>query len=763
VRFRVRKGILKAAILVAAGLGLLVAAAAGGYWYALDSTAVKYETAFVKPADIVRRVNRQGVAAAARESAMRSTAGGTVTEVLVSGGETVKAGDVLCRLSNPSVLVAADQARVSLELAKLREDELFRQAGAMQVTAPVPGRITSLAARTGDLVNQGAVAATIEATKTLSVEIMVPEHAATVVRPGLAARVSIPAVAGAVAPGLVTEVGGSLRGAPGSAGFPVRIQFTSPSGVVPGMTASVVMEVTGVRLPVSGKVAEDPGEVLVAPDKATVVSVCAVAGQEVAAREVLAVLDCPDLLVRRDQARLTYENIRRAYEDLVETYDPSLPYHVNLRQQYLKAKQTYDGLEAAVGQLEVASPCKGRVVSVAVREGDVLEAGAAVAQVVPLGSLVVKAQVPGGRLASLELGGRLLVDLPDSGRTSLIGTLTGISPQTPGLASEGYFEITVEVRGDVSSWPGAAARVILPEGPETVEAVGQVTSESQESVRFGASGAVSLVMVQEGDEVAAGDVLYVLVNEALLTGAASWSGQAPSREELASRAGASLREEMLRTRAAELTYEQRRAEAAGLTLRAPHDGTVAEVRYRAGDVVSPGAQVLSIIDTSAVEILTDVGELDVARLEPGMEADVYFPAISQETFTGRLVDIGYTPTRGQEGAAYPLRFRLEGVQGVVPGMSCTVSIATDARTDVLAVPVEAVVERYGSPAVRVVRDEGQTEAQRLTAIQKAGRTYKGEVEWVYIITGISDGVHVEVVRGLPLHTEVVVREKETTR
>ncbi|MDP2871130.1 MAG: HlyD family efflux transporter periplasmic adaptor subunit [Bacillota bacterium] len=746
-------------------IGLVVVAAAfgGGYWYSLDSVAARYDTVLAENRDIVRVVTRPGRTAAAREETLRFGVSGIVGAVLAKPGQPVVAGDPLVRLDSPAAKLAAEQAYTSLELARLRLEDMVRQANDLVVTAPFSGRVASVPAISGETVARGAVAAVIEDPDRMVVEVRVPEHLVAAMKPGQQVRLAFPTLAGRIAPGWVAEVGGSLQGQAGSAYGTAQVAFRNPGGVVAGTTVVVSATVEGSALPALGRVVPAEGQVLAAQDAATVLSVPAVPGQAVQAGDLLVEMENEQLSIQCEQALLTYNSARQRYESVSIYYtNPDDPMLVNSRLQYQQAKLNYDQLAARVAALRVTASWPGTVAAVNVKAGDVIPAGTVVAQLVRKGSFMVTAMVPTARFAGLGTGQGVLVDLPELGVSGVAGTVVRKSGQAAGSGASSSFEITVEARYPALQipWPGTVARVNLPAGQETFEASGSARAEQRETVRFGASGTVAAVAVTEGSMVTEGSTLMTLANESLIAPAAVVSPDEPLTADsalLESIAGPSLREEMLRTRSAELAYRQKLTELAALTLRASYSGTLADVKVKAGDAVAAGTAGATIVDNSTLDVVTDISELDIASIAVGQEMEVYFAAVPDSGLGARVTEIGLEPRQASEGALYPLRLRLSGAAGIRGGMNCVVAIVTDIRRNVLAVPVECVQSRFGAKAVRVVLDRKQ-ETSGTTSIQRA-RVWKGDVEWAYVVTGVSDGAYVEILKGLSMWSEVVVRER----
>ena len=109
---------LRRAAMAVVGVALLAAVFFAGYWYSLDSVKLRYETAFVEYADIVRTVVRAGTVVPAAEQTIRAGTGGSVETILVKAGDVVAAGQTLLLLSNPQAELSGRQAQVSADIAR---------------------------------------------------------------------------------------------------------------------------------------------------------------------------------------------------------------------------------------------------------------------------------------------------------------------------------------------------------------------------------------------------------------------------------------------------------------------------------------------------------------------------------------------------------------------------------------------------------------------------------------------------------------------
>ena len=73
-----------------------------------------------------------------------------------------------------------------------------------------------------------------------------------------------------------------------------------------------------------------------------------------------------------------------------------------------------------------------------------------------------------------------------------------------------------------------------------------------------------------------------------------------------------------------------------LELLAPFDGTISAVEVVAGEFVAPGIVVVRMADFNWVVESTDLTELNIARIQPGMPAMIKFDALPDVELIGRV-------------------------------------------------------------------------------------------------------------------------------
>ncbi|MCA9726719.1 MAG: efflux RND transporter periplasmic adaptor subunit [Candidatus Eisenbacteria bacterium] len=311
----------------------------------------------------------------------------------------------------------------------------------------------------------------------------------------------------------------------------------------------------------------------------------------------------------------------------------------------------------------------------------------------------------------------------------------GRESDTPASAADG---------GDDS---GAAARVaplpvggvVVHEGPLVlaVHGTGRAVAVQRAALSSRVGERVRTVAVKPGQSVAKGDVLVELDPvpfELALREAEAARGRAElefQAQVFADPDDSAQRHSRVADRVglteAEQRVERARLDLEGAVLRAPFSGEVVSVEVAPGERVQAGSPLVTLVSSDPIRLPVEVLEADFGRLRPGASADVRFPALAGEAFTGRIAALGpeIDPSRGT-GVAY---LELANPGGRIrPGMYAEVALAAGLLEHRIAVPREAVLERDHRTLVFRVRD--------------------GRAEWSYVETGVETDDEVEVLSGV---------------
>jgi HlyD family secretion protein len=185
-----------------------------------------------------------------------------------------------------------------------------------------------------------------------------------------------------------------------------------------------------------------------------------------------------------------------------------------------------------------------------------------------------------------------------------------------------------------------------------------------------------------------------------------------------------------------LALEQARADLEAAVLRAPFDGVVAAVYGVAGDQVSAGASLITLLDPAAVEAQVTVIEEDLPLVEIGQGVEVFFDARPDATVQGQVARIVPQREPGSDRPLYPVYVALDQLpEKLAPGMTVDCSIVIARRADALCLPRALVRARSDGTAKVEVWANGQVE-ERTIQVGLRGDVY------VEILDGLREGEQV---------------------
>ena len=199
-------------------------------------------------------------------------------------------------------------------------------------------------------------------------------------------------------------------------------------------------------------------------------------------------------------------------------------------------------------------------------------------------------------------------------------------------------------------------------------------------------------------------------------------------------------------RDAELVAAQAALDAAvanleSAVLRAPFGGIVVAVNIEAGEQVNANTRAVEIADPSIVEVSGSVDEIDVLFLQEGARAAVNLEALGTQTLPGTVSSIATVGTSQQGVVTYPVTIRVESSAGdqLPEGLSATAQVVIREQTDSLLIPLQALYGSVQAPTVRVVNGENIVDRQVSLGIS--------DDFWIVVEDGLAEGefISMEVV------------------
>ena len=186
-------------------------------------------------------------------------------------------------------------------------------------------------------------------------------------------------------------------------------------------------------------------------------------------------------------------------------------------------------------------------------------------------------------------------------------------------------------------------------------------------------------------------------------------------------------------------------------IRSPIDGIVIKLDIKPGEAVItgttniPGSELAIIADPSAMLTEVQVDEADIAKVKLGQEAAIFPAAFPDTALPGVVESIAASAARAlnQQNLSFVVKIRLTAAEQVAvrPGMSARAEIYTESSEDALAVPVQSVL----------YDDEAEDDAEQpYVFVIEDGVAVRRDVE-----LGLSSDSHMEITSGVALGEQVV--------
>lgn len=237
----------------------------------------------------------------------------------------------------------------------------------------------------------------------------------------------------------------------------------------------------------------------------------------------------------------------------------------------------------------------------------------------------------------------------------------------------------------------------------------------------------------QDDPAAAARLAYRAAVEAMATAQAKVDGLKAGGESGAVEAARTAYE------AALAAVQAAQASVDAATLRAPFDGTVVALYVAANDIIGPGQKVMFLADFRELRLNAQVTEVDIPRIALGQTVRVTFDMYPGQMFTGTVLDLPQQVVNQNGIAYYQVVTSLDpGELAIRLGMYGTARILIGERYNVLTIPSAAV--RYNNM--------GETYVDL--------RRSDNSIQQRTVELGMNDGIQVEVLSGLAEGDTVMV-------
>lgn len=173
----------------------------------------------------------------------------------------------------------------------------------------------------------------------------------------------------------------------------------------------------------------------------------------------------------------------------------------------------------------------------------------------------------------------------------------------------------------------------------------------------------------------------------------------------------------LRVSQARAELETAVRERESLTLMAPMDGLVvypkvysggeAPKKVQEGDTPWPGQPIIELPDLSEIEVITNVSEVDVAKVKNGQRVEVRLDAFPESLFTGVVRSVA-TLAREKSGdnpvKVFEVSVLVDTPSPILrPGMTASSTIITEEIPDTVWIPIDAVHRTADTTVAHVMK------------------------------------------------------------
>lgn len=172
-------------------------------------------------------------------------------------------------------------------------------------------------------------------------------------------------------------------------------------------------------------------------------------------------------------------------------------------------------------------------------------------------------------------------------------------------------------------------------------------------------------------------------------------------------------------------------------INAPVDGVITNINFDVGEQTSAATPVISMIGISSLQIEVDVPESDITKIKMSDEVEITLDAFSSdEKFIGTVTFIDPAATVIDGVTYYKVKVSLNGDnEKIKSGMTADLTISTDSREGVLAIPSRAVIYREGKKYVQIYDGINLSEVEISTGL-------RGDGGLTEILSGLEQGVEV---------------------
>ncbi|HXD31333.1 MAG TPA: efflux RND transporter periplasmic adaptor subunit [Pyrinomonadaceae bacterium] len=212
----------------------------------------------------------------------------------------------------------------------------------------------------------------------------------------------------------------------------------------------------------------------------------------------------------------------------------------------------------------------------------------------------------------------------------------------------------------------------------------------------------------------------------------------------------------------------------------PLNGVIADIPTRVGEFAVAGlstTSLMTIADMSTINVEVNVDETEISNVEVGQQAKVKVDALGDKEIKAVVTQknplaVSKSDTTGglsnrvnvQEAKEFKVTIELRDLPDEIknalrPGMSSTATITTKTKNNVIAVPLEAIVEKQpnASPSPSAIAGSvpDPSPSEKAKSIKGVYVINGNKVKFFEVTTGITGEADIEILSGVQAGSEIV--------
>lgn len=327
-------------------------------------------------------------------------------------------------------------------------------------------------------------------------------------------------------------------------------------------------------------------------------------------------------------------------------------------------------------------------------------------------------------------------------------------------------DISAEISGEIVKLPIVEGQTVK-KGDLLVKIKADIYSERVQQQRAGVNYSQSQVMVAENNLKKA--ELELQRTEQLFK-----NGLVPQADLDNARIAYQVAESQLKSARSNVSQnvailKQSSQDLSKTTITSPMDGIVTQLNSELGERVvgtatMSGTTIMTISDLSVMDAEIEISETDITQVKIGDTASVEVDAFPDRVIKGLVYEISNTAKSKGAGTQeqitnFIVKVRILDKDVLLkPGMSCNADIKVNAKSDVMAIPIQCITAR--EEMKEEFQEESENGPQRISdekllkkekpkeVVFIVENTTPKKVKMVPVKTGISDDKYIEITDGL---------------